>query len=375
MLKVAYFTNIAPHYRRRLWLEMLNDQDIEFHFFYGTSPAGGIREIEWDTSNASILSRLHKVRNIRVKSILIYQIGVLYNALFKKWDALILLGDMFVLTHWLATLLAKASGKEVYFWGHGLYGNESKAKLVVRKLFLALADGHFLYGHYAKELMRKEGFDSARIHVIYNSLDYNFHKSIRNKVVEADFYKGRNYFADNSLPVLVFIGRLTPEKKIDMLITAIEALKNREMKVNLLIIGDGKERLTLAERAYSLMGQVYFYGTCYDEFEIGKLLANADLCVSPGNVGLTAIHSLSFGTPVCTHSDMTEQMPEAEAIVNGETGVLYDRTKGDLAVVIKNWLVHAPDRNEIRKKCYEIIDSRYNPHVQVEIFKHALLHN
>ena len=44
----------------------------------------------------------------------------------------------------------------------------------------------------------------------------------------------------------------------------------------------------------------------------------SDLTVSPGNIGLTAIHSLSYGTPVCSHSNFNNQMPESEAIINFE---------------------------------------------------------
>lgn len=373
-MKVAYITNIAPHYRRRLWVEMLNQKDIEFHFFYGTSSKGGILEIEWEETNPIILDRLHKVKNIRIKSLLVYQMGVLYNVIAKKWDAVILLGDMHVLSNWFAAILAKISGKKVYFWGHGMYGNEAGAKFFFRKLFLSLGDGHFLYSHHAKRLMQNEGFDVSKIHVVFNSLDYDFHKSIRNELVQEDFYIERNYFDDNSLPVLIFIGRLTPEKQIDKLLLAMDALKSKNMVVNLLIIGDGKARHKLEEKASFHAGQVYFYGACYDEQEIGKLIANAELCVSPGNVGLTAIHSLSFGTPVCTHDDMTEQMPEAEAIIAGNTGMFYNRIRDDLDVAIKNWLESTKNRNTVRNNCYEVIDNLYNPYVQVDIFKSALFY-
>ena len=73
----------------------------------------------------------------------------------------------------------------------------------------------------------------------------------------------------------------------------------------------------------ALNQNVCFFGPCYDEFEIGMLIYNAALCVSPGNVGLTAIHSLSYGTPVISHNDFKHQMPEFEAIVPGETGAFF----------------------------------------------------
>lgn len=65
---------------------------------------------------------------------------------------------------------------------------------------------------------------------------------------------------------------------------------------------------------------VWFYGSCYDEQTNAELIYNADMCVAPGNVGLTAIHAMTFGCPVITHSDFKWQMPEFEAIHPGKTG-------------------------------------------------------
>lgn len=374
-MKVAYFTNIAPHYRKKLWVQMLHDSKIQFHFFFGRSPANGIREMDFqdESGSGSFLARLHQVRNVRVGSVLIFQFGVISRVLTGKWDAIILLGDMYVISNWIAALINRLKGKRTYFWGHGLYGNEGRVKFFIRKLFFCLADAHFLYGHYAKHLMERQGFESSTLHVVYNSLDYHRQKLARESVLEDQFFIKRKYFSDGASPVLIFIGRLTAEKKIDLLLHAVQILGASGTHVNVLIIGEGKERSRLEQIARSLKGQVYFYGACYDEYEIGRLLGNADLCVSPGNVGLTAIHSLSFGTPVCTHDDMTVQMPEAESIVPGKTGICYNLQKGNLAEVILSWISAKLDREQVRKNCYETIDNRYNPNVQVNIFREVIL--
>ena len=68
------------------------------------------------------------------------------------------------------------------------------------------------------------------------------------------------------------------------------------------------------------------YGETFDEAEISKLLNHADLCVSPGNVGLTAMHALAYGVPVATHNDFKNQMPEFEAITPGKTGFSLRKT-------------------------------------------------
>ena len=67
----------------------------------------------------------------------------------------------------------------------------------------------------------------------------------------------------------------------------------------------------------------WYVGPLYDEATLGKFLYNADLCVSPGNVGLTAIHALTFGLPVISHDNYLAQMPEFEAITPGKTGMFF----------------------------------------------------
>ena len=96
-----------------------------------------------------------------------------------------------------------------------------------------------------------------------------------------------------------------------------------------MFIGDGPIASLLRKKAEKMMEQVTFLGAVYDEELIASLLWNADLCISPGNVGLTALHSMAYGTPVATHNDFAEQMPEYEAIIEGRTGFFFDRNSVD----------------------------------------------
>jgi len=368
--KVACITNGAPHYRAKLWLEMLSMKELEIHFFCDTTRSA-IRQIAFDETWNAFRHRVHPVTNVRFRSVVMFQIGVLFKLVTGRWDAVVVLGDMFVISNWMIALLVKLKGKRIFFWGHGLYGNEGVIKLLLRRSFLSLAHEHFLYGDHAKTLMIKQGFASEHLHIVYNSLDYALHKSIRQSVLDKAFYKSRQYFTDNSLPILIFIGRLTPVKRIDLLIDAVANLKAKGVLLNLVIIGEGSEVTYLKRKSTSISGQAHFYGACYEDFEIGRLIANADLCVSPGNVGLTAIHSLSFGTPVCTNGDMTMQMPEAEAVVSGVTGIHSDGA--GLEAAIEKWFSVARNRDQIRSNCYHIIDSRYNPYFQTGVFKKVLL--
>ena len=47
------------------------------------------------------------------------------------------------------------------------------------------------------------------------------------------------------------------------------------------------------------------------------------MLVSPGNVGLNAVHALSYGTPVITHNNVNNQMPEHETIIENFNGCFH----------------------------------------------------
>lgn len=142
------------------------------------------------------------------------------------------------------------------------------------------------------------------------------------------------------------------------------------------MIGDGteKERMLQDVQALRVTQQIWFYGACYDEESNASLIYNADLCVAPGNIGLTAMHAMMFGCPCLSHNDFPWQMPEFEAIHEGSTGCFFERDNiEDLANSIDKWfLEHADKREDVREACFHEIDKEWNPHKQLEIIKNMI---
>jgi len=220
--------------------------------------------------------------------------------------------------------------------------------------------------------MIKEGISEKKMHVIYNSLNYKKQLQVRKKLIKNDIFIKK---FNNNNPVLIFIGRLTKIKKIHYLMSVLKILKKKNIYLNLLILGDGEEKNSIEYYAIKNNVQKYcwFYGSCYDENEIGNLIFNADLCVSPGNVGLTAMHSLVYGTPVIAHSDYKNQVPEFEAIEKNISGDFFENDNiEDLSAIVESWLKKNNDRELIRKNCFNVIDKYYNPNYQFKIIKKVL---
>ena len=376
--KIYNFTNIAPHYRLNLWLSLLNSVVYEYHFFYGSNLHLGIKEINLIKDISQEKQKFfHQIKNIWLKKrILIWQSKVVSTCLLKEMECAIFLGEFNVLSTWIAMLICRFRGIKVIYWTHGLYGNEGWLKRVLRVNFYKTANYLFTYENRGKQLLINQGVNENKIFPVYNSLNYDFHKTIRNKNGQFDKQSVfTDFFKKTSLPTLVFVGRLTKIKKIDLLIEAHQLIKNKGVEVNLLIIGDGDQKTWLEKKVdqAKMNDFTFFYGACYDEVLLSKLISISDLCVSPGNVGLTAIHSLSFGTPVCTHSNFFNQMPEVEAIEEGKTGCFFkEDDANDLSEKIISWISKVDNRDQIRNDCYKVIDEYYNPYSQREIIETVL---
>ena len=153
-------------------------------------------------------------------------------------------------------------------------------------------------------------------------------------------------------------------------------MKNRGKTYNIVLVGDGEDKKQLETLVVSkgLQNQVWFYGACYDEEKNAKLIFNADMCVVPGDIGLTAIHCMMFGVPVITHNYFPNQGPEFEVIKEGITGSFFNHNDiVSLSITIENWFEHhLKDRESVRQMCYNEIDENWTPEYQINVLKKVI---
>ncbi len=356
------FTN-APHYRSAIY--KLIDKNYDCDWFFNNRQTN-IKRLDYSllTGNVTIQKYYELPFGFT------YQKGVI-SQLFKPYDKYFIFLYSNSLSTWLFLLLSKLfPRKRVYGWTHGWYGKETKWQAFLKKLIFKRADEIFTYGNYARELMIKEGFNPQCIHTLHNSLDYDKQLELRKGGLKSDIFK---HHFNNENKTLIFIGRLTPVKKLDMLIKVLATLQKKGENYNLVFVGDGTEmeKLVLLSENLKVKDKVWFYGACYDEKTNAELIYNADLCVAPGNVGLTAMHTMVFGTPVISHDNFPYQMPEFEAIIPNKTGCFFKMDDvNDLAFKISEWFKNNGEyREEIRKECMKEIDLQWNPYFQIDVIK------
>jgi glycosyltransferase involved in cell wall biosynthesis len=368
--KILIVYHYIALYRKPIFQKLLEEK-----IFYIAADLQSNNDIELMEFNSTLFeNKFHLLKNRWLPIGLLWQANLLSLILSKKYDKVIFLGDPHFVTTWLSIFINKLTGKESYIWTHGFLNRSGKLMDSIKMFMYKLADGILLYGNEAKKDLINAGLKPKKIHVIYNSLDYENQKKLRKLIIVADIDKIKSkLFKKPNLLQLMFVGRLTKQKKLNMLINAMGILKKRGYEINLLLIGDGEQKSNLMQLVsqLGLDDYVNFYGKSYDEDELAPLICSSAICVAPGEIGLTAMHSLGYGTPVITHNNRDKQMPEFEAIIQNKTGMLFEE---DSIESLMDTIVtfQSLDLTEIRENCIAIIEKNYTPQVQVENIKIAV---
>ena len=368
---VAVIYHFFAHYREPIIERLARSGVAKFVFIgddhdYENSIKGG-------TFSSAVDLRPAPTR--RVCRSWMWQKGVLGAAWSKEFDQVIFLGNAYWVATWLGAIVARLRGKRVLFWSHGFLKPPAGASGWLRRVFFSLAHGHLFYGDRAKANAVALGWDPTRIHVVRNSLDSDLQANLREATAQAatDAFKAAT-FKNPALPVAYCSCRLQPGKKLELLLSALAILARNGTPANAIIVGDGPRKAELVKMAGESGLDVHFEGACYDERRLALLNSASTVTVSPGFVGLTAIHSMIYGVPVITTDRSFEQAPEVEAITIGLTGDLFsDGDAEDLARVMRPWLSGTHDRVATRAACIATVERCWSPAYQQAVIEAAVV--
>lgn len=369
MKKVALVNKLMPLYRLGVFHELSKTtKNYEFTCFGDTKKQNGIKMIPWELANKVDEGGINWTKTSNyfyIPERLLWQTGIVKKILFSKYDYFIFEGAVFHLPTWLFAILCRIRGKKVLFWTHGFKGFDKGLKKIIRIWYFKLANALLLYGNYSKNLMLKDGFNEKKLNVIFNSLDTTKQIALLEKSnLELIANQKIKIFKSPDLFTVIFIGRLVKAKNIQFLLNAVKQFSEERFPINCIIIGEGPESENIINFVLNnkLENNIHLCGAIYEEEEICKFFQMSDLMASPGNVGLNCMHSFAYGVPVLTHNNFQYHGPEVEAIMPGETGLLYEHNNyQDFLQKIKEWRNINLPKEETRKKCHDILLSKYNP--------------
>jgi phosphatidylinositol alpha 1,6-mannosyltransferase len=147
-------------------------------------------------------------------------------------------------------------------------------------------------------------------------------------------------------PLLIYVGRLSPEKRVDWLYGLFEA----GLDVRLAFIGDGPFRPYL-ELQFKDTPTV-FTGFLSGE-DLYKAYASADLFVFPSKnetLGNVVLEAMASGLPVITPTEGGQ----IDHVIHGTTGLLFDADDPDaMLAAVQYMLEHKEERQAMRHQAQE----------------------
>ena len=124
-------------------------------------------------------------------------------------------------------------------------------------------------------------------------------------------------FADGDV-VVTFVGRIVPEKNVDVVAAAFRELERRGVRHRQLVVGEGPER----QRLQKLLPEARFTGYL-DGDDLAVAYASSDVFFFPSiteTFGIVTLEAMACGLPaVCANATGTQSL-----VVEGETGRLLD---------------------------------------------------
>jgi glycosyltransferase involved in cell wall biosynthesis len=188
------------------------------------------------------------------------------------------------------------------------------------------------------------GFDPAKLRVLPRGVDLEqFTPAKRDPA-----FWGR--FGLNGNLKLLYVGRISREKNLQMLVEAFRFVRTSTPNVDLVIVGDGPEREAL--EAQSIGGNIAFTGFLHGD-DLARAYASADLFVFPsatdtfGNVVLEA-HASGLPAIVST------QGGPAEIVTRNGSGLAVDvRTPAPMCAAIRELVWDAPRRHEMGERALQ----------------------
>ena len=190
-----------------------------------------------------------------------------------------------------------SKGRKVIGWGLGapcISGPFADFRNRERLNLLRSLDAIVAYSSQGAEQYRKLGIPNEKVSVAFNAVELPPHQPPLKKPTE---YDGKTS--------VLFVGRLQPRKRVDLLIKACAELPDT-LQPKLTIVGDGPAREQLQILASQIYPNAEFVGAKFGS-ELESFFIKADLFVLPGTGGLAIQQAMAHGLPIIVaHGDGTQ---------------------------------------------------------------------
>lgn len=245
--------------------------------------------------------------------------------------------------NYLLALLNFLGLKKLAYWGHGRnrQGNSQSLPEKFKRRSLRWAQWWFAYTREAAEYVTSEGFSPERVTVVENAIDTRALRKQIDSTTSARkiaLRQSLGWTADSQ--ILVFCGSLYANKRLDILLDAMDIVSDAVPNARLLVIGGGELTSAVVERTAN-NPRIKYVGPKLGE-EKAALLSLGELWLNPGVVGLGVLDAFCAGMPVLTTS-VSGHGPEIQYLEEGNNAVIVDADAGKFSQAVIE-LLRSPDR-------------------------------
>jgi len=291
--KLIIIQTSSPDYRTLFFETIQKVLDDNFQLYAGDF------YFEESVKSDNKIKRIHIKNLFLFKRKFLFQFGI-WHLLFNN-GILVLEMNPRILSNWIFLVLRKISNKKTILWGHAWprQGQSSKSDLIRGMMRCLVSDIVVYTKRQKKELQIK----------MPNKSIFAAPNAVISKM------KMTTSIKENSLN-LIYVGRLTENKKILFLINAFhKGIDKYPKETKLIIIGDGEERNKIKSYIVKnkLEGRILLKGHVSDYNLLKEYYFKSFFSVSPGYVGLSIIQSFGFGVPMLV-SKNENHSPEIEAV-------------------------------------------------------------
>jgi len=224
---------------------------------------------------------------------------------------------------------AKLAGIPVVFTAHNVPPRPGRLQKLIVSLISAQSDAIITVSEAIAQQFVELGCAKSKLHVIPNGIQL-----ARYSGVVPGERAALGVREDD--PVVIYVGRLSPEKGVRVLLDAFTLVKKSIPTVQLLIVGSGPDEAELRSSALKTRSDIHFTGNRDD---VPQLMAAADVVAIPSfteGQGIVAIEAMASGIPVVA----SRVGGLVETIQDGVTGMLVSpHSAQELATAIETLLL------------------------------------
>jgi glycosyltransferase involved in cell wall biosynthesis len=234
-MKIAFITNICPHYRIKTFETISQYHDIDFYFF----SAGD--EWYWQKSHGKFEGNFNS-QYLKGFNILGTRITptLAFKLITNDYDVIIkCITGRFTLP--ITFIISKLINKPFILWtGIWMRLDTPFHKIIfpITKYIYNHADSIVVYGEHVKKYLLHEGVKSERVFSTTHAVDNEFYNNPVPGLAQKKFRK-KIGVSDNE-KIILYLGRLEVSKGLNFLIEAVSLLNRND--IALILAGDGSEK-------------------------------------------------------------------------------------------------------------------------------------